>query len=48
MWEHSLLNGLCASSAFGEKAGLDMNTNLVFPQDGPAAITLVGGGARCR
>ena len=31
MWEHSLLNGLCASSAFGEKAGLDMNTNHVFP-----------------
>lgn len=47
MWEHPL-HGLHVSSAFGEKAGLDMNTSHVFPQDRPAAITLVGGGARCR
>ena len=43
MWEHSL-HSLCVPSAFGGKAGFDMNTSRAFPQDMPAAITLLGGG----
>ena len=46
MWEH-FLHGQHVSCAFGEKAGLDMSANRVFPQDGPAAVTLVGGGPGC-
>ena len=32
-------------SGFGGRAGFDMNSSQIFPQDVLAAITLVGGGA---
>ena len=39
------LCSLCVLSGFGGRAGSDVSTGHVFPQDVLAAITLVGGGA---
>ena len=39
------LYGLCVPRGFGEKAGYDMSTSHIFPQDVLAALTLVRGGA---
>lgn len=36
---------MCAPSGFGGKAGSDVNTSHIFPQDILAALALVVGGA---
>ena len=39
------IHSLCVPSAFFGRAGFDIITSHIFPQDVLAAITLVGGGA---